>query len=116
MSTEDIDWFVDKVRNCKAQETLARIVALGDDFPVMRTNWYADQTRPCFDARFPHIKRIVTFDIDDRHMVPDQQVRFRLNAPVSLYTYDNDDTLMFSTTCFSDADRIEAASRINAFV
>lgn len=116
MTTADIDWFVDKVRNCEAQETLARIVALADDFPQMSKRYYGRDTDNCFEARFPHIKRITGFDIDDRHIVNRQTIRFRLNAPVSLYTYDSDEMLHFSTSCFSDADRIEAASRINAFI
>lgn len=116
MTTEDTDWFVDKVRNCDAQSTLARIVALADDFPQMNNRYYGKDTQNCFEARFPHIKRITGFHIDDRHIVDRQTVTFRLNAPVSLYTYDNDETLHFSTSCLSDADRIEAASRINAFI
>lgn len=116
MTTADIDWFVDKVRNCEAQETLARIRGLADDFPQMHTRYYGRDTDNCFEARFPHIKRITSFHIDDRHIVDRQTISFRLNAPVSLYSYDSDDTLHFSTSCFSDADRIEAASRINAFI
>ena len=116
MSTADIDWFVDKVRNCEAQSTLARIRALADDFPQMRTRYYGSDNSNCFEVAFPAIKRIIAFNIDDRHMVDNQRIRFRLNAPVSLYSGDNDDTLDFSTSCFRDADRIEAASRINAFL
>ena len=116
MSTADIDWFVDKVRNCEAQSTLARIRALADDFPQVRTRYYGTELGNCFEVAFPAIKRITAFYIDDRHMVDNQHIRFGLNAPVSLYSGDDDDTLQFSTSCFSDADRIEAASRINAFL
>lgn len=116
MTTEDIDWFVDKVRNSDAQKTMEGIALLAERFPQMYNRYYGKDTQNCFDARFPYIKRITSFQIDDRHIVDKQVINFRLNAPVSLYTYDHDDALHFSTSCFSDADRIEAASRINAFI
>ena len=116
MTTADIDWFVDKVRNCEAQETLARIRGLADDFPQMNSRRWNRDNQHCFEASFPHMQRTTAFYIDDRHIVDNQQVQFRLNKPVMLYTYDTDETLHFSTSCFSDADRIEAASRINAFI
>ena len=116
MSTTDIDWFVDKVQNCEAQKTLAHIEALAADFPQMNSRRWNRDTQHCFEASFPHMQRTTAFYIDDRHIVDNQSVQFRLNKPVMLYTYDTDETLHFSTSCFSDADRIEAARRINAFV
>lgn len=116
MSTADIDWFVDKVQNCEAQATLARMAAFADGFPQMSSRRWNQDTQNCFEASFPQIKRITSFHIDDRHTVDNQVVNFRLNRPVSLYSGDFDDTLHFSTSCFSDIDRIEAANRINAFL
>lgn len=116
MSTADIDWFVDKVQNCEAQKILAQIQSLGTDFPQMKNPYYGKDLDNCFEVKFPRMKRIIAFSIDDRHIVDGQRIRFRLNTPVSLYSGDGDDTLAFSTSCFRDADRIEAASRINAFL
>lgn len=117
MSTADIDWFVDKVQNCEAQKILAQMAQHATTFPEMHDRFYGNnRSRPCFEIKFPTIKRIVAFDIDDRHVIDNQTIRFRLNTPVSLYSGDRDDTLHFSTTCFSDADRIEASARINAFI